>query len=254
MANIFAILTTVALLASAFLALKNKNAYQSEIDDRQRAERNLETSEKRLAKLQDDLDQTVAEKKDTRQETVELKAKEEEQIAENERIQRETETQKEVAAEDAEKLAELEEKTREFGEIEELANKIETLKQEVETLETDKVDKEVLRANLLAEKAGSDERIEEYNRVNAKIRKPESYFGSARITGVFPQWGFVTLSAGNSAGVVTGSTLNVVRGGEKIAELRVRSVEPGRSSADIVPSDEGEVSLRAGDRVVPATS
>ena len=77
---------------------------------------------------------------------------------------------------------------------------------------------------------------------------------NTRIRSIYPNWGFVTLAAGNNAGVVTNSTLNVVRGGETIAQLLVTAVESSSASASIVPdSMASDVTLMVGDRVVPGT-
>jgi len=72
-----------------------------------------------------------------------------------------------------------------------------------------------------------------------------------RISSIYRNWGFVILSAGDRQGVVTDSILNVVRGGEVIAKLKVTAVEAGRASASIVlDSVAAGVTLQAGDSVV----
>ena len=64
----------------------------------------------------------------------------------------------------------------------------------------------------------------------------------------------MTLAAGNHAGVVTNSILNVVRNGETIASLLVTAVESSSASASIVPDSlASDVTLMVGDRVVPGT-
>ena len=72
-----------------------------------------------------------------------------------------------------------------------------------------------------------------------------------RISSIYRNWGFVILAAGDRHGVVPNSILDVVRGGEVIAKLKVTAVEAGRASADIVlDSVSAGTSLRAGDAVV----
>jgi uncharacterized phage infection (PIP) family protein YhgE len=72
-----------------------------------------------------------------------------------------------------------------------------------------------------------------------------------RIRSIYPTWGFVTLAAGQSGGVVANSTLDVVRGGETVARLLVTAVERNSASASIIPDSVApDVTLRAGDRVV----
>ncbi len=73
-----------------------------------------------------------------------------------------------------------------------------------------------------------------------------------RISSIYRNWGFVILAAGDRQGVIAGSTLDVVRGGEVVGKLKVSAVEAGRSSADIIPGSVAEgTTLRTGDTVVP---
>jgi hypothetical protein len=70
------------------------------------------------------------------------------------------------------------------------------------------------------------------------------------IRSIYPTWGFVTLNAGNNAGVTATSTLDVVRDGATIAKLLVTSVESRSASASIIPdSIAQDVTLMVGDRV-----
>jgi len=54
-----------------------------------------------------------------------------------------------------------------------------------------------------------------------------------KVLAVNPNWNFVVLSIGDRQGVVAGSSLIVKRGGSLVAKLRVTSVEPSTSIADI---------------------
>ena len=73
---------------------------------------------------------------------------------------------------------------------------------------------------------------------------------NTRISSIYRNWGFVILAAGDQQGVITGSTLDVVRGGEVVGKLKVTAVEAGRAAADIVLDSVAEgSSLRVGDKV-----
>jgi len=73
-----------------------------------------------------------------------------------------------------------------------------------------------------------------------------------RIRSIYPNWGFVTLAAGNNAGVVANSSLDVVRDGETVAKLLVTAVESSSASASIVPDSLApDVTLSVGDQVIP---
>lgn len=64
-------------------------------------------------------------------------------------------------------------------------------------------------------------------------------------------WNFVVLSVGDSQGVVINSTLLVVRANQPIARLRITSVEPSTSIADVMPGTvrRGTV-IQPGDTVI----
>ncbi|MFC7336390.1 hypothetical protein ACFQY0_04305 [Haloferula chungangensis] len=252
MANIFAILTAVLLAASAFLALKNKEAYTKEIDDRKIAETRLATTQTKLAGLQKRRNDTIAEKNETMQATVGLREEEEQQTAKNDAVKKDISAKREQSESQAAEIAEIKEKTAKAGELKELAGKIKRLQEDIVGLEDEKAAKESQRTNLLAQRESTQSTVTAYNEETRKISSKKS-FGNARISSIFGPWGFVTLSAGNNGGIVSGSTLNVVRGGEPIAELRVRSVESNRASADVVPNSLAEdTTLMVGDKVVPA--
>jgi hypothetical protein len=71
-----------------------------------------------------------------------------------------------------------------------------------------------------------------------------------RITSIYPNWGFVTLADGMTAGVAGGSPLDIVRDNEVIAKLLVTTVERNSASASIVPDSIADgVTLMIGDRV-----
>jgi hypothetical protein len=169
-------------------------------------------------------------------------------------LKSEIDSKREQVADNKSKIDDLEAKTAELGELSEIAGKIKRMSSDIAGLEDDKQSKTVTLANVLGEKNGTEASIERYQKISSNISQQKSYFSSTRITAIFGNWGFVTLGAGNTAGVVSGSRLNVVRGGEPVAQLQVRSVEAGRASADIVPDSLAEDTvLMVGDKVVPAT-
>lgn len=253
MANIFAIITAVLLAASAFIAFKNQEKYADEIENRKIAETHLHTSQVRLKGLRDNRDDTIDKRKGVVSDTVVKRDEEKAEQAMNEKMTSDIGEKKSESQRNAEKIKEIEDQTKELGDIQELAGKIKRLQQTITGLMDDKLAKEAMFANLLSEKANTKDTIKRYNNINTWVTSKKSYFPSARITAIYGPWGFVTLSSGNSAGVVAGSSLDVVRGAEVIAKLRVRSVEASRASADVVPESLGEeVTLMVGDRVVPS--
>ena len=72
-----------------------------------------------------------------------------------------------------------------------------------------------------------------------------------RILAVNPGWNFVVLSVGDKQGVIVNAPLIVIRGNEPVARLRVTSVEPSTSIADVIPgSVRRGVSVQPGDTVI----
>ncbi|MEM9238085.1 MAG: hypothetical protein AAGB14_15035, partial [Verrucomicrobiota bacterium] len=167
-------------------------------------------------------------------------------------LKKEISDKKKQVEEQAAEIAVIQEKTADAGNLEELAGNITRLQEQIAAYEDEKSGLEIQRTNLLAERESTSTTIAGYKERSSKITSKVSY-GSARINSIFGPWGFVTLSAGSRGGIVSGSTLDVVRGGEAVAQLRVRSVESGRASADVIPDSLGEdVTLMVGDKVVPA--
>jgi len=72
-----------------------------------------------------------------------------------------------------------------------------------------------------------------------------------RILAVNAGWNFVVLSVGDKQGVMVNSSLLVVRGNDPIARLRITSVEPSTSIADVLPGTMRRgVSIQPGDTVI----
>lgn len=76
---------------------------------------------------------------------------------------------------------------------------------------------------------------------------------TAKVAQSFTDWGFVVLNKGNGGGVFANADLEVKRGKDTVAKLKVRDVEQNSSVADLVKGSlaEGE-RIRAGDLVVAA--
>jgi hypothetical protein len=72
-----------------------------------------------------------------------------------------------------------------------------------------------------------------------------------RVLAVNAGWNFVVLSVGDKQGVMVNSSLIVVRGNEPIARLRITSVEPSTSIADVLPGTVRKgASVQPGDTVI----
>lgn len=254
MANVFAILSAIALAASAFLAFKNKEKFIEEKDAHEQAVSKLQRSTANLESLQDEFAATVADHTATKEETEGLVEKQAAQTAKNDKIESEITSKRSETDANASKISEIESKLAEVGNIEELVGIVQRTAAEIERLTTEIAANEATLTDLTGESTRTESVIAGYTERNSNVSNKESYFSSTRISSIFPAYGFVTLPIGNSSGVVAGSNLSVIRGGEAVAKLRVSTVESGRAAAQIVPdSVEQETTLMVGDRVVPAS-
>ncbi len=74
---------------------------------------------------------------------------------------------------------------------------------------------------------------------------------SGRVMAVNQGWNFAVLDVGDRQGAAVGAPLLVLRGGTPIARLRITSVEPSTSIADVVPGSLTRgTTVERGDRVV----
>ncbi len=74
---------------------------------------------------------------------------------------------------------------------------------------------------------------------------------SGKILAYNPGWNFVVLSIGDRQGLKANAQMIIMRGNQAIGKVKVTSVEPGNSIADIVPGSIAKgVFVQPGDRVV----
>lgn len=256
MANVFGILTTIALLLAGFVAYKNKAAYELEISNTNTEKQNLAASQQRFEEARDSLAATIAERTEVDGEVVKLSEEETGQKKTNADLKAQIESKTAETAANKQQLDEIREKTAKVGDIRELASKMRTTNAELEELSQNIAATEAKLANLTAENTSAEGQI-------GAMKKRFELFSNGqslptlktRIRSIYPTWGFVTLAAGNSSGVVTNSSLDVVRGNETIAKLLVTAVERNTASASIIPDSLAQdVTLMVGDRVVPSQS
>ena len=72
-----------------------------------------------------------------------------------------------------------------------------------------------------------------------------------QVLAVNHDWNFVVLNLGNRQGVNNNATMIIQRGGSMVGRVKITSVEPSQSVADIVPNSvPAGIEVRAGDTVV----
>ncbi len=259
MSNIFGSITLVVLLLAGFVAFRNKQRYELEISNTATEKSRLETSQKRLKKAQDDTKRTIATRQGVEQDISKLTV----EVADREKRKADLESQ--IAAKTSEKeanqakLDDVEQKIAQvgggdIGGLRNLAEKMKALNTELEELAQGIAAKEASLANRIAENKSTESRIASMKTMFDTMSMGKSLPTlNTRIRSIYPNWGFVTLTAGNAAGVVADSLLDVERDGSVIARLVVTNVERNGASASIIPDSlAADTTLMVGDRVVPS--
>jgi len=279
MANVFGIITAIVLALAGFVAYKNKEAYKGEIaktgnETHRKAEydsgikasletkktqfdnekANLGYNQGRLKRAQTDFKDTKEKREGVDGENVKLGEDKFAQDKVNEGLKSQKEEKTAKINENKAKLDDIREKTSKVGDINVLASKLRGLKADIEELAQNISDHEAKLANLNNENTQAEAHIkalkDKFETISQNRSLPTL---KTQIRSIYPTWGFVTLASGNDAGVVTGSTLDVIRDGSTIAKLLVTAVERNSASASIVPdSIAQDVTLTVGDRVVPS--
>lgn len=253
MANLFGILTAIVLALAALVAFKNKEAFQAGVLETANQKELLAKSEKRLAAAKEVLAALPVERAGVDAEAEGLTTAEAAQAKANADLKAEVETTTTKIASNKEQLDGIRVKTEKTGNINELASKLRATNSELEELTQSISASEAKLANLTAQNSAVEGQIKEGKTKFEDFNSGRSLSSlRTRIRSIYPNWGFVTLASGNNAGVVSNSTLDVVRSGETIAKLLVTAVESSTSSASIVPDSlKADVTLMVGDQVVP---
>jgi uncharacterized protein (DUF3084 family) len=106
---------------------------------------------------------------------------------------------------------------------------------DAKALETELEETKTLLAAAQDRNTGLEAQISEYRRKEESRQKSQMRQGiQGTILAVNQAWNFVVLSIGDRQGVVNNAEMLVQRGGQLIGKVRVTSVEPSTSIADII--------------------
>lgn len=146
----------------------------------------------------------------------------------------------------------MEKQIEEAGDVEKLVAQIENLKRKQKEAES-------ALANQTQRVADVKATYEELVAQTSKLREAEARGRrgivdpdfTARVSQFFPEWDVAILNKGNSGGVFANADLEVKRGQQVIAKLKVKNVEQFGSVAEVVPGSlaSGQI-IRNGDVVV----
>ena len=260
MAKILLIISALVIAATAYLGFATKqkvDAIQGE----------LSSKKKTLIATQADLTKTKATLKKTDDELVAAKAdievKEKDIAAKKGEIEKIGAELKQASDSLAAKTEELDKiKIAMSGEPGAGAVDVEQLKKDFEEMKRSKAETESRVAELMQVKDTLTKQLgDEKSKTVAATTQVEAYkkeYTKPGVTGTIlaynPGWNFVVLSIGDKQSLKAGKELVVTRGGQMVGKVRVTSVEPSTSIADIIPSTvaKGD-SVQPGDRVVYET-
>jgi len=249
---LFGTLAAIVMAIAAWTTFKNQDEYKYQIGQREKQEaileKNLREEQDRKDELKKEQDATQQLVSDNKGLTEDLAKKE----AERSKLATEIAAKEKLILDIKAEVDKANETLKELGDIETLVPKIKRIKGEIAQLQDDIEKEEANLASLKQLKKVTQSQIDVKVGEAEKIALGKSQTKlKTSIKTVYSNWGFVTLNGGDVQGVVPGSTLDVMRGDDVIAKLKVTTVEPNRAAADIVrDSVKDELFLRSGDRVV----
>lgn len=238
------------LLAGSAAALRYLGSKDAELDVTllKRSEENVVSADEHLQQKKAELTASETKRDETStaandEETKRDKSKSDEEMTKTEKSNIESE----VTTKKAE-LANLEEQLKDLGGIEELMAKVESL--EAQSLKT-KTELAIAKSrfkSLVSTEAAVKKRIVSLKDNEAMQQSGKMVTLSTRVSQTFNDWGFVVIGAGGRQNVVAGTALEVTRGGEVIANLRVTNLEANLAACDIESTVDGAL-IGVGDRV-----
>ncbi|MCE9587312.1 MAG: hypothetical protein K8R57_03245 [Verrucomicrobia bacterium] len=113
-------------------------------------------------------------------------------------------------------------------------------------------EKDILTTSLQTKLKDQESQLAALKEREAQRRSKSMRSGlEGRILAVNPSWNFVVLSLGDRNGVVNNAEMLIKRGSQLIGKVRITSVEPSTSIADIVVNSvRGGLSVQPGDTVI----
>lgn len=122
---------------------------------------------------------------------------------------------------------------------------------QVTDLQSQLAEKEALITTLQTNDAASKAQIADYRKQADDRQKQQMRTGlEGRVLAVNTAWNFVVLSLGDRNGIVNNAEMLVKRGTQLIGKVKITSVEPSSSIADIVSNSSGNVTIQPGDNVI----
>ena len=238
------IVAAILTAGAAFFSYKNLEQLKSERVLLAIAQANQAAAEKHLAEVKQTLAADIEGRKKTEAERDQI-------IAETEALKPKIEA---ITKQIEEKQAELEVVTTRWTDVKKQvadSGGIDQLKVQLTSLTQQKDSLDGAIAELKNNTAAASSRFNELNQTIADLRRQETWQARgimpdgfrASIVQVDRAYGFITLSAGNNSGVVSGATLDIKRGGTNVGQAKVTNVEQGYAIADVLGVSATEIQV-----------
>jgi hypothetical protein len=249
-------IAAVCLAVSAYFSYDNGKKLKIELELAARADKDLATLRSRKGQGDEVQKGKIALLEMKTKELEETKAKVVKAAADSQEKDAALQLAKNTLDQVTQQVSTIQKKIDELGDVEKLLAQVEALKKEQLAAEGE-------LANQSQQLASKQERVTSLQAEVAKLRDYQSRATkgivepdfTARVASVFGDWGFVILNKGNAGGIFANANLEVKRGQDVVAKLKVRNVEQQISVADVVPGSvaEGQF-LRSGDLVVASAA
>ena len=238
------IVAAILTAGAAFFSYKNLEQLKSERVLLAIAQTNQTAAEKHLAEVKQSLAADIAGRKKTEAERDQI-------IAETEALKPKIEA---ITKQIEEKQTELEVVTTRWTDVKKQvadSGGIDQLKLQLTSLTQQKDSLDGAITELKNNTAAASSRFNELNQTIADLRRQETWQARgimpdgfrASIVQVDRAYGFITLSAGNNSGVVSGATLDIKRGGTNVGQAKVTNVEQGYAIADVLGVSATEIQV-----------
>lgn len=244
------------LAAAVYFAVVNREALTTERMLAERAEKDHAVLVARKAQGEEVQKSKMAKLDAMKKELEETKQKVAKAAAESQEKDAALQLAKNTLSQLVQQVDTIQKKIDELGNVEKLLAQVEALKKDQQAADAALASQNQQLASKKEAVAALQGEVVRYRDQEARARKGvvEPSF-SARVASVFRDWGFVILNKGNSGGVFANADLEVKRGKDVVAKLKVRNVEQQIAVADVVPGSlaSGNI-LRSGDLVVAAAT
>ena len=258
MAKLFIALAIAVMLAAAvlgFLAKGNIDKLQSV----------LKETKQTLARTETTLRKTEGELKKSQEELAVANTKVEQQTGEIAGLKKDKD---DLTMQLAEAKTALDAKAKELADIQEkmkgkepgepgidpavMRAELEQKKADLAKAQSDFAEQKQMVETLNRNKVENEEKLSSANKEIERYRSGVTKQGlTGKSLAVNSGWNFVVLSVGDRQGAASGGVMIVTRGGEPIGRVRITSIEPSTSIADIIPgSVRRGVTIQPGDAVV----